>query len=210
MKRICCIAVLAAAMGPVGVVHADAGLSFSRAATTVGGCLPTCSPTSALSSLAGDSLETTTASSAWLADALDLRLSGLAGCAPALAADSNQPVPAKPGNEKVVRQLPPSPGSNVLFLTGILSAGLWQGVRKAKAAQWGHLPDWYSPSAPSQIGPTVAFDPELGFQIVAECVFEIPGDAKPILGFGTPREVHLPCKSQHFLLTQVPRGPPVA
>jgi hypothetical protein len=209
VKRTCCIVVLAAMIGPVGVVHADASLGISRAAATAGGCLPGCSSV-ASQVPAEQSLETTIGSAAWFTDALDLKSSLLTNAVPSPLTESSQPTPSKPRDEKTIRQLPASPGSSVLFLTAMLSAGLWQGVRKARSAQWANLPEWYSTSAPSQIGPMVAFDPELGFRIVAECVFETPRPAQPVLRFETWREILTRCKSQHLLLTQVPRGPPVA
>lgn len=110
--------------------------------------------------------------------------------------------------EMAVRELPAAPGSSALFAAAMLSAGVWQALRKARHAQWGHLPDWYHADAPQQIGHSVAFDPTLGFELLAVCVFDAPieADSSPLLDFS--RDFPSRHESQHFLTIQSPRAPP--
>ncbi|GMV96957.1 MAG: hypothetical protein AMXMBFR83_13160 [Phycisphaerae bacterium] len=65
---------------------------------------------------------------------------------------------ARNGNVEVY-QLPATPGSHALFLTALLGASVWQGLRKTRQAHWGHLPDWYHAEGPTQVGRSIAFDP---------------------------------------------------
>lgn len=117
-------------------------------------------------------------------------------------------LPAAPA-EPAVRELPGLPSSSSLFLSGVLTAGLWQALRKARQTQWGHLPDWYHVDAPLQVGHSVAFEPALCFALLAVCAFDAPVSADAAPAPAIPRELPSRYESQHFLLIESPRGPPL-
>lgn len=115
---------------------------------------------------------------------------------------------ASAASETAVRELPQLPGSASLFLSAILSVGAWQAVRRASHLHIAHLPEWYHPDAPHQIGHSVAFDPTLGFELLAVCVFDAPIEADCSAFLGYPRDSLSRCASQHFLTIESPRAPP--
>ena len=82
---------------------------------------------------------------------------------------ANLPVAPTPAtsDEQVIRELPGLPGSASLFLSAVLSVGAMQLVRKAGNVHLAHLPEWYHPDAPHQIGHSVVFDPLVGFEMLA-------------------------------------------
>jgi hypothetical protein len=112
-------------------------------------------------------------------------------------------------SETAVRMLPELPGSANLFMSALLSAGAWHMVRRAGQLHLAHLPAWYHPDAPQQIGHSVAFEPSLGFELLAVCAFEAPLPARPVPSAATLRELPSRHESQHFLPVQAPRGPPL-
>ena len=57
-----------------------------------------------------------------------------------------------------VQQLPPTPSSSNLLLSGLLSLGAIGMARSAKHVHIGALPAWYHDACPERIGHTVAFD----------------------------------------------------
>ena len=116
--------------------------------------------------------------------------------------------PAAASGERVVRELPGLPGSASLFLSAMLSMGAWHVARRAGHLHLAHLPAWYHPDAPHQIGHSVAFDPLAGFEFLPVCVFETPLVAEPTPFPDTPRELPSRHESQHFLSIESPRGPP--
>ncbi len=121
---------------------------------------------------------------------------------------ASQPLSAVAGDQRTVKELPSLPGSAELFLSAMLSVGVWQAVRKTRHVHFADLPEWYHPDAPQQIGHSHAFDPHLGYDVLPVCRFDIPiGDEQPV-SYRFQREVRSPCESQFFLPASAPRGPP--
>jgi hypothetical protein len=107
-----------------------------------------------------------------------------------------------------VRELPGLPGSASLFLSAMLSIGALHVARKSGQLHLGHLPEWYHPDAPYQIGHSVAFDPTLGFELLAVCLFDVPLAAGPARSPDILRELPSRYESQQIPLLASPRGPP--
>ena len=103
-----------------------------------------------------------------------------------------------------VLQLPAAPGSTQLFLSALMSVGLWQAGRSIKHIHVGHLPDWYHTGA-VQVGHVTPFD--LEFSALPVCIFEEPV-AQPVFVYRIPRERCSQLVSQFFLFVESPRGPP--
>lgn len=114
--------------------------------------------------------------------------------------------PASPGN---TFSLPPAPDGDTLCLSGLLSLGALQTLRRARHVHL-HLPEWYhADAAHHQVGHTVALDPTLGVSLQAVCPFELPSDLnRPTVLRQRPCDIPLRCESQSTLLTEAPRGPP--
>lgn len=110
--------------------------------------------------------------------------------------------------ETIVHELPQLPGSASLFLSALMSVGAWQAVRRASHLHITHVPEWYHPDAPHQIGHSVASDPTLGFGLLTVCSFDAPIEADPSPVLGYPRDALSRCQSPHFLTIETPRGPP--
>jgi len=111
--------------------------------------------------------------------------------------------------KRVVRQLPPLPGSAALFLSGMLSMGAWHLVRSARHLHWPALPEWYHTGGPLQIGHAVLFD--LDFHASPLCCFESADDGgggDRVFLCRARRELRPHCDSQFFLTIAAPRGPP--
>ena len=81
-------------------------------------------------------------------------------------------------------------------------------VRKAGNVHLAHLPEWYHPDAPHQIGHSVVFDPLVGFEMLAVCVFDVPLVAETAQFSDTLRDLPSRYESQQFLNIESPRGPP--
>lgn len=125
---------------------------------------------------------------------------------PGALADYSSGTLADSSGRTNVEELPGLPGSASLFLSAALSVGAWHLVRKSRDIHLGHLPDWYHPDAPAQIGHSVAVD--LQFAPMAVCIFDQPFTERPFI-FRVPRVIVSRCESQHFLHIEAPRGPPV-
>lgn len=111
--------------------------------------------------------------------------------------------------QSVVRELPPSPGSAGLFLSGILSLGAWQLVRSSRHFHIATLPEWYHPGGPHQIGHTAAFD--LGFSALPLFGVQAPDqglDREPSRRCAW-REAASPRDPQCAWAFAAPRAPPV-
>ena len=115
-------------------------------------------------------------------------------------------IDTSPSAEKPERilQLPAAPGSAQLFLSALMSVGLWQAGRSVKHMHLGHLPDWYHTGA-VQVGHVTPFD----FQScdLPVCAFDEPA-ARPVFADRISRERCSQLVSQTFLLIESPRGPP--
>lgn len=104
-----------------------------------------------------------------------------------------------------VIELPASPGSMGLFLSGALSIGAWHLVRSARNLHFANLPEWYHSGCPDQIGHAVPFDLDLTLQPLCE-VMQPDGADRPTfyrrcLEELRPRDVH-------FFSIVTSRGPP--
>ena len=105
-----------------------------------------------------------------------------------------------------IREVPPLPSSASLFLSAALSIGACNLLRGSRHASLSHLPDWYHPDGPSQIGHTLLFDFE--FHSLPLCCFEQPAAQRPFL-YRVQRHEVPRCDTQSFLTITVPRGPPL-
>jgi hypothetical protein len=108
-----------------------------------------------------------------------------------------------------VEELPPAPGSACLFISGMLSIGAWQLVRKAGSPRLGNLPDWYHPHGPYQIGHSLALDPTLDSGLLAVRLFDEPIVVVSTRLSSNPRELPSRYESQHFLTIESSRAPPL-
>ena len=120
---------------------------------------------------------------------------------------ASQPSSGSTDEQRSVMELPSLPGSAELFLSAMLSVGVWQAVRKTRHVHFADLPDWYHADGPAQIGHSVAID--LQFAPLAPCAFD-----EPVKGLFPSVDSHVlwdvlcHCESQHFLAVEAPRGPP--
>jgi hypothetical protein len=114
------------------------------------------------------------------------------------------------GADREITQLPPPPSGDVLCLTGLLSIGALQLLRRVSHTSLPHVPEWYHAACPQRIGHAIPFD--FGLSVLPLRAFEcLPSDAnqRPALAYRLPRE---PCSRflpQAILLIAAPRGPPV-
>lgn len=104
-----------------------------------------------------------------------------------------------------VIELPASPGSMGLFLSGALSIGAWHLVRSARNLHFADLPEWYHSGGPDQIGHAVPFDLDLTLQPLCE-VLQPVCDDRP-LSFSRWLEELRPPDVQFFSIVNS-RGPP--
>jgi hypothetical protein len=113
------------------------------------------------------------------------------------------------GENAVVRELPPAPGSATLFLLGLGSMGAWQLARSSRKLHGVMAPDWYHTGGPDQAGSAVPIDLDFGPGGLLPSLFDRPSDA------GVPRRPpaqlgrELVCDEQLSLRAADPRGPPV-
>lgn len=106
--------------------------------------------------------------------------------------------------------LPPAPDGDTLCLSGLLSLGALQTLRRARQVHL-HLPEWYhADAAHHQVGHAVALDLVSGFDLLAVRPFDLPSDLlRPAPTIRQRIDEHpLRCESQSILLTEAPRGPP--
>ena len=115
------------------------------------------------------------------------------------------PSESRPGDASL-RELPPAPSSMALVLSALATLGAYQGVRSVKRLHLNFAPDWYHTGGPTQVGHATPFDLEFGGALpVSE--FDKPV-TRPAFAYRIPREPRSRLRSQFFLLTESPRGPP--
>ncbi len=113
---------------------------------------------------------------------------------------------ASPTRNNIV-ELPPAPNSAALFLSALLSVGAYQLARNARHFSLSHLPEWYHPGAPDQIGGSFVFD--LNPICKAVCVFEDVDWALRRGGvYKQPPELYAHFDSQYDIAPTAPRAPP--
>jgi len=205
VSRLLVLAVVLA--GPIGVVQADLGLDSRAPAPATILSLQTTAPVPASTPAAQERTALQTVGFDGFVDPLESGVVRTQDWAAANLAGSLQSI--APTVETTVRQLPAAPGSSALFAAAMLSAGVWQALRKARHAQWGHLPDWYHADAPQQIGHSVAFDPTPSVELLAVCVFDAPIETDSPVFPDISRNFPSRHESQHFLTIEAPRGPPL-
>ena len=126
---------------------------------------------------------------------------GLAGS----AARVPFPVSSAQTAGKDARVLPPEPNSASLFLSALGTLGAWQMSRLPRKPQWGHLPEWYHPGGPNQIGHVLAVGPDCG--TLAVCGLAHPEDPS-LWSVPNCESLLLLVFQQRCLTSAAPRGPP--
>jgi hypothetical protein len=112
--------------------------------------------------------------------------------------------------QRSILQLPETPNSLALFLSGLLTLGVGQVVRSVKDFHLADLPAWYHAEAPDQIGHCVVFD--LTQDVLVLCIFDRPvvdlTQSTPVAHWREQRTKQ-PWQMNHCLV-DLPRPPPLA
>lgn len=109
-------------------------------------------------------------------------------------------------DSRVIRELPPAPGSATVVLSGLITLAAFGAMRSARDIHLAALPGWYHTGAPDQIGHTVVFDPT--YDSLQLCWAEPPPLNPQAIFPAHHRDLLSPWASNSTPRAAAPRGPP--
>ncbi len=111
-------------------------------------------------------------------------------------------------NEVPLYRIEAPPSSGALFLSAMLSLGLWQVVRSSRDIHMAAMPDWYHTGGPVQIGHSTPCD--LNYDNLVLCPFEEVDDGRltPCVTSWVHFNTNLVAQCLHASVAG-PRAPPI-
>ncbi len=107
-----------------------------------------------------------------------------------------------------IRELPPTPSSDSLFLCALGSIGVWQLGRSFRKLEFASVPSWLHTGGPDQIGRSVAVDLEINLAPVLVAIPLDSSEANRPAYRHSRHEAPFRLPFQTSLTLRVPRGPP--